>query len=136
LTGPGEAQETGRRETESLLAFNEHESLANTDRIMEEIWEWENLKEAMWRVKTNKGSAGIAKAVGPELGVRGNRDPSVGISTFPLFILFGSRATNIHSAEISPSICSRVSRHRSMASSKLSYHGTTMDRVGAGMGTL
>ena len=65
---------------------------------MEEIWEWENLKEAMWRVKTNKGSAGIAKAVGPELGVRGNRDPSVGISTFPLFILFGSRATNIHSA--------------------------------------
>ena len=25
-------------------------------------------------------------------------DPSVGISTFPLFILFGSRATNIHSA--------------------------------------
>ena len=68
------------------------------------------------------------------MGVRGNRDPSVGISTFPLFILFGSRATNIHSAEISPSICSRVSRHRSMASSKLSYHGTTMDRVGAGMG--
>ncbi len=58
-TGPGEAQETGRRETESLLAFNEHESPADTDRIMEEICEWENLKEAMWRVKANKGSAGI-----------------------------------------------------------------------------
>src|SRR3989454_6804224 len=58
-TGRGEAQETGRRETESLLAFNEHESPANTDRIMEEICEWENLKEAMWRVKANKGSAGI-----------------------------------------------------------------------------
>src|SRR5215831_6431819 len=28
-------------------------------RIMEEICEWENLKEAMRRVKTNKGSAGI-----------------------------------------------------------------------------
>jgi len=26
---------------------------------MEEICEWENLKEAMWRVKANKGSAGI-----------------------------------------------------------------------------
>ena len=58
-TGPGEARETGRRETESLLAFNEHESPADTDRIMEEICEWENLKEAMWRVKANKGSAGI-----------------------------------------------------------------------------
>src|SRR2546426_1472941 len=58
-TGRGEAQETGRRETESLLAFNEHESPANTDRIMEEICEWENLKEAMWRGKGNKGSAGI-----------------------------------------------------------------------------
>ena len=27
--------------------------------MMEEICEWENLKEAMWRVKANKGSAGI-----------------------------------------------------------------------------
>ena len=57
--GRGEAQETGRREIESLSAFREHESPADTDRIMEEICEWENLKEAMWRVKANKGSAGI-----------------------------------------------------------------------------
>ena len=56
---PGEAQETRRRETESLSAFNECKSPADTDRIMEEICEWENLKEAMWRVKANKGSAGI-----------------------------------------------------------------------------
>ena len=42
-----------------MLAINEHESPANTDRMMEEICEWENLKEAMWRVKANKGSAGI-----------------------------------------------------------------------------
>jgi RNA-directed DNA polymerase len=42
-----------------LLAINESESPANTDRMMEEICEWENLKEAMWRVKANKGSAGI-----------------------------------------------------------------------------
>jgi len=59
LAVPGEAQETRRRETESFPAFNEDESPADTDRIMEEICEWENLKEAMWRVKANKGSAGI-----------------------------------------------------------------------------
>jgi RNA-directed DNA polymerase len=57
--GRGEAQDGRGRETESLLAINEHESPANTDRMMEEICEWENLKEAMWRVKANKGSAGI-----------------------------------------------------------------------------
>ena len=57
--GRGEAQDGRGRETESLLAINEHESPANTDRMMEEICEWENLKAAMWRVKANKGSAGI-----------------------------------------------------------------------------
>src|SRR3989442_9762016 len=54
LAVPGEAQETRRRETESFPAFNEDESPADTDRIMEEIGEWENLKEAMWRVKDKK----------------------------------------------------------------------------------
>ena len=58
-TGRGEAPETGRRGTESFLTVNEDESPTNTDRIMEEVCEWENLKQAMWRVKTNKGSAGI-----------------------------------------------------------------------------
>jgi Group II intron, maturase-specific domain len=58
-TGRGEAQETRRRETESFLAVNEDESRTNTDRMMEEICEWENLKQAMWRVKVNKGSPGI-----------------------------------------------------------------------------
>src|SRR6266511_1653670 len=58
-TGPGEAQETRGREIESLLAMNEYESPADTDRMMEEICEWENLKEAIWWVKANKGSAGI-----------------------------------------------------------------------------
>jgi len=57
--GRGEAQDGRGRETEALLAINEHESPANTDRMMEEICEWENLKAAMWRVKANKGSAGI-----------------------------------------------------------------------------
>jgi RNA-directed DNA polymerase len=57
--GPGEARETGGREAESLLAFNEDESPVDTERIMEEICEWENLKESMRQVKANKGSAGI-----------------------------------------------------------------------------
>src|SRR5260370_8816773 len=54
----GEAQETRRREIESLPAFHEPKSPADTERIMEEIGEWENLKEAMWRGKNKKRSAG------------------------------------------------------------------------------
>jgi RNA-directed DNA polymerase len=56
---PGEAQGPRGKEIESLPATHEHESPASTDRMMEEICEWENLKEAIWRVKANKGSAGI-----------------------------------------------------------------------------
>lgn len=56
---PGEAQDGSRKEIESLPAVHESESPANTDRLMEEICEWENLKEAMRQVKVNKGSAGI-----------------------------------------------------------------------------
>src|SRR5213593_2840541 len=55
----GEAREAGREETESSGARNESEKPASTDRMMEAICEWGNLKEAMWRVKANKGSAGI-----------------------------------------------------------------------------
>src|SRR2546426_11092085 len=55
----GEAREASREEPESSGAMSESENPASTDRIMEEICEWENLKDAMWRVKTNKGSAGI-----------------------------------------------------------------------------
>jgi len=58
-TGRGEAQDGRRGETESLLAVNEHESPAETNRIMEEICEWGNLKAAIQQVKANKGSAGI-----------------------------------------------------------------------------
>jgi RNA-directed DNA polymerase len=56
---PGEAQEPRGKEIESLSARSEPESPASTDRMMEEICEWKNLKEAMWRVKANDGSAGI-----------------------------------------------------------------------------
>ena len=55
----GEARQASGEETESLGAMNEPESPARTDRLMEEVCERENLKEALRRVKTNKGSAGI-----------------------------------------------------------------------------
>jgi RNA-directed DNA polymerase len=55
----GEAREAGREETESLSTANEPESPASTNRLMEEVCERENLKEALRRVKANKGSAGI-----------------------------------------------------------------------------
>jgi hypothetical protein len=46
-------------ETESPMATNEPENPARTNRWMEEVWERENLKEALRQVKGNKGSAGI-----------------------------------------------------------------------------
>src|SRR5437870_5472918 len=57
--GPGEAQDTRGKEIESLPAARERERPSGTDRMMEAICEWENLKEAMRQVKANKGSAGI-----------------------------------------------------------------------------
>ncbi len=42
----GEAREAGREETESLPAVHEPESLGSTNRLMEEVCERENLKEA------------------------------------------------------------------------------------------
>jgi RNA-directed DNA polymerase len=55
----GEAREAGREETESLLVAHDVESPAQTNRLMEEVCERDNLKEALRRVKANKGSAGI-----------------------------------------------------------------------------
>jgi len=55
----GEAREAGREETESLSTANAPQSPASTNRLMEEVCERENLKEALRRVKANKGSAGI-----------------------------------------------------------------------------
>jgi len=55
----GEACEAGREETESFPTANDPESPASTSRLMEEVCERENLKEALRRVKANKGSAGI-----------------------------------------------------------------------------
>jgi RNA-directed DNA polymerase len=55
----GEARQAGREETESLSAIHEDESPAKTNRLMEEICERENLKEALRRVKGNQGSPGV-----------------------------------------------------------------------------
>jgi RNA-directed DNA polymerase len=59
FTPAGEACEVGREETESLSTANDPESPARTNRLMEEVCERENLKEALRRVKANKGSAGV-----------------------------------------------------------------------------
>ena len=58
-TPAGEAREAGREETESSPVVRDPESPASTNRLMEEVCERENLKEALKRVKANKGSAGV-----------------------------------------------------------------------------
>jgi len=55
----GEAREAGREETESFGTTSESEGPARTDRLMEEVCERENLKEALRQVKGNQGSAGV-----------------------------------------------------------------------------
>ncbi|HTF71035.1 MAG TPA: hypothetical protein VK638_51050 [Edaphobacter sp.] len=58
-TPAGEAREAGREEAESRLTTRAPERPAGTTRLMEEICDRENLKEALRRVKANKGSPGI-----------------------------------------------------------------------------
>jgi RNA-directed DNA polymerase len=55
----GAAREAAGEETESSVATSGSESLAKTDRLMEEVCERENLKQALRQVKANKGSAGV-----------------------------------------------------------------------------
>ena len=55
----GEARQAGREEAESSGATNGCDSPASTNRLMEEVCERENLKEALRQVKANKGSAGV-----------------------------------------------------------------------------
>ena len=55
----GEAREARRGETESPGATPGPERPARTDRLMEEVCERDNLKEALRRVQANKGSAGV-----------------------------------------------------------------------------
>src|SRR6266516_4501889 len=67
-TPTGEARQAGREDIESLSVVSEPERQANTSRIMEEICERANLKEALRQVKGNKGSAGVDRMTVDQLG--------------------------------------------------------------------
>jgi RNA-directed DNA polymerase len=58
-TPMGEAQKAETEAVESHQAVHATESPASTNRLMEEVCERENLKEALRRVKANKGSPGV-----------------------------------------------------------------------------
>jgi len=64
----GEARQAGREDIESLSVVNEPERPANAHRIMEEVCERANLKEALRQVKSNKGSAGVDRMTVDQLG--------------------------------------------------------------------
>jgi RNA-directed DNA polymerase len=74
-----DAPKTDEQGTETLVAKRQSESLAGTERLMEEVCELENCKQALQRVKANKGSPGVdgmtvdelpvyLKQHGPEIG--------------------------------------------------------------------
>src|SRR3954449_2639410 len=67
-TPTGEARQAGREDIESLSVVSEPERPANTSRIMEEICERANLKEALRQVRSNKGSAGVDGMTVDQLG--------------------------------------------------------------------
>ena len=68
LSRSGEACGTGREEIEPLSTAHDTESPAIPNRLMEEVCERENLKEALRQVKANKGSAGIDRMAVGQLG--------------------------------------------------------------------
>jgi len=55
----GEAREAEREEPESFPAAHDPERPASTSRLMEEVCERANLKNALQRVRVNKGSPGV-----------------------------------------------------------------------------
>src|SRR5229473_7114350 len=64
----GEARQAGREDIESPSVASEPERPANTSRIMEEVCERANLKEALRQVRSNKGSAGVDRMTVDQLG--------------------------------------------------------------------
>ena len=54
-----DAPRAAEQGTETLMAKRKSESLAGTERLMEEVCERENCKQALQRVKANKGSPGV-----------------------------------------------------------------------------
>src|SRR5713101_1131680 len=64
----GEARQAGRKDNESLSVVSEPERPASTSRIMEEVCERGNLREALRQVRRNKGSAGVDRMTVDQLG--------------------------------------------------------------------
>ena len=64
----GEARQAGWEDIESLSVMSEPERPANTNRIMEEVCDRGNLKEALRQVRGNKGSAGVDRMTVDQLG--------------------------------------------------------------------
>src|SRR5580698_5658598 len=54
-----DAPKAAEQGTETLVAKRKSESLAGTERLLEEVCELENCKQALQRVKANKGSPGV-----------------------------------------------------------------------------
>jgi RNA-directed DNA polymerase len=54
-----EAPRTTAKGTETLAAKRGTESQAGTERLMEEVCDWENVRRALQQVKANKGSPGV-----------------------------------------------------------------------------
>ena len=67
-TPTGEARQAGREDIESLSVVSEPERPANPSRIMEEVCERGNLREALRQVRGNKGSAGVDRMTVDQLG--------------------------------------------------------------------
>jgi RNA-directed DNA polymerase len=74
-----DAPRAAAKGSETLMAKRQSESPAGTERLMEEVCELENCKQALQRVKANKGSPGVdgmtvdelpeyLKQHGPEIG--------------------------------------------------------------------
>ncbi len=59
VEGRSDAPKTTGKGTETLVTKRKSESLAGSERLMEEVCELENCKQALQRVKANKGSPGV-----------------------------------------------------------------------------
>src|SRR6059058_1334070 len=59
VEGRSDAPKTTEKGTETLVAKRKTESLAGTERLMEEVCELDNCKQALQRVKANQGSPGV-----------------------------------------------------------------------------
>ncbi len=57
--GRSDAPKAAAKGTETLVARRKSESLAGSERLMEEVCELENCKQALRRVKANQGSPGV-----------------------------------------------------------------------------